>query len=55
MDAAIYTLMLFLAASGLDGTQVLVSIPEGTYHSTYINNGGRKHWHEIVIIAQCLE
>ena len=30
MDAALYTLMLVLAASGLDGTQVLVSIPEGT-------------------------
>merc|ERR1711962_904236 len=29
MDAAIYSLMLVLAASRLDGTKVLVSIPEG--------------------------
>ena len=35
MDAGIYTLMLVLAASGLDGTKVLVSIPEGTFHFTH--------------------
>ena len=35
MDAGIYTLMLVLASSGLDGTKVLVSIPEGTFHFTH--------------------
>merc|ERR1719370_1635426 len=36
MDAAINTLMVILAASRLDGTQVLVSIPEGDLNAQHL-------------------
>ena len=53
MDAAIHTLLLVIAASRLDGTKVLVSIPEGTFYSIRINYGGRKRlWLELWILQK---
>merc|ERR1739838_301230 len=55
MYAAFYTLIVVLAASGMDGTKVLVSIPEGEADAqraqileaiANISTQEKKHWEE---------